>query len=239
MAGFHLVKSEVKPLTPELAIAFRELDPSPTERELNLNRLHMLRDKAEGNLLVTFHWAKAKLGGQWLRVNGQHSSAMLADLNGTFPTGLQVHLDEYEVDSPAGLALLFRQFDERKSGRSAADVSGAYQNLEPALRDVIKPVAKIGIEAVNWYRKTVAKQPFLKGDEQYSLFNESPLHHYLIWLQSIFSIKTPELRRVAVVAGMYATFEANEIEARKFWIRCHAAGWNSRMRLPRPCSTSG
>ncbi len=39
---------------------------------------------------------------------------MLASLNGEFPQGLYVTMDEYEVDSPDGLALLFRQFDDRK-----------------------------------------------------------------------------------------------------------------------------
>jgi hypothetical protein len=32
-----------------------------------------------------------------------------------FPKGLKVHIDEYEVPNKASLALLFRQFDDRKS----------------------------------------------------------------------------------------------------------------------------
>jgi hypothetical protein len=217
MANFQLISSSVKELTPELAAQFRDLVPSPTERDLNPSRLKMLRQKAEAGLLITFHWAKAKMGGTWLRVNGQHSANVLADLNGEFPKGLKVHLDEYEVDSPQGLALLFRQFDDRKSGRSSADVSGAYQNLEPALRDVAKPIAKLGAEAVNWYCKTVEHTPYKQGDEQYHLFNDSGLHGYLVWLHSIFSIKTPELKVKEVLGAMYATFNANEGEARKFW----------------------
>lgn len=214
---FRLINSEVKPLTPDLAVAFRDLERSPTEREINPARLKMLREKAEAGLLVTFHWAKAKLGGKWLRVNGQHSSNMLCDLNGNFPANLKVHLDEYEVDGPQGLAALFRQFDERKSSRSAADVAGAFQNLEAALREVAKPVGKIGVEAVTWYRRTVEGAFTPSGDEQYSLFNEPGLHGYLRWLNDVFSIKTPELKRTAVVAAMYATFIRNEGEARKFW----------------------
>lgn len=217
MNGFHLLKSEVKDLTPELAASFRDLEPSPTERDLNPSRLKMLRKKAEEGVLITFHWAKAKMGGQWLRVNGQHSSNVLAEMNGEFPAGLKVHIDEYEVDGAAGLALLFRQFDERKSGRSASDVAGAYQNLQPALRDVAKPIGKIGVEAVAWYRRSVEGLPAPFGDEQYDLFNQSPLHLYLQWLHSVFSIKTPELKRVPVIAAMYATFIRNEGEARKFW----------------------
>lgn len=217
MNGFTLLKSEVRDLTPELAASFRDLEPSPTERDLNPSRIKMLRAKAENGLLITFHWAKARMGGKWLRVNGQHSANVLCDLNGEFPAGLKVHIDEYEVDGPVGLASLFRQFDDRKSGRSSADVAGAYQNLQPALRDVAKPIGKIGIEAVSWYKRTIDGAPAAFGDEQYDLFNHSPLHQYLQWLHTIFSIKTPELKRVPVVAAMYATFIRNEGEARKFW----------------------
>lgn len=217
MTDFRLVKSEVKPLTLDVATAFRDLEPSPTERDLNPGRLKMLRDKAAAGLLITFHWAKAKMGGKYLRVNGQHSSNVLAEMNGDFPTGLMVHLDEYEVDGPQGLANLFRQFDERKSGRSAADVAGAYQRLESALVDVQKPIGKLGVEGVNWYRRTVEGLPGLTGDEQYTLFNESRLHSFLRWLNEVFSIKTPELKRVPVVAAMHATFITNEGECRRFW----------------------
>jgi hypothetical protein len=85
--SYRLVKSEVCDLTPELAQQFRELDPSPTERELNAARIKHLKTKAEAGQLVTFHWSVAKLGDKRLRMNGQHSSNMLCDLNGHFPEG--------------------------------------------------------------------------------------------------------------------------------------------------------
>jgi hypothetical protein len=44
---FELIKSEVLPLTPDLARQFKEMEPSPTERDLNPARLKMLRDKAD------------------------------------------------------------------------------------------------------------------------------------------------------------------------------------------------
>jgi hypothetical protein len=216
--GYQLVQAEVLPLTPELAREFRDLPGSPTERDLNGNRLQHLRRKAEKGQLVTFHWAKAQLEDLWMRVNGQHSSTMLCELNGGFPEGIFVHVDSYRVDDADGLALLFRQLDDRKSGRSAADVAGAYQNLEDELRGrLAKPVGKLGIEAVTWYRRLIDGVQVKIGDEQYHLFHESALHQFLLWLNEIFSIKTPELRRVPVVAAMYGTFEKNEEEARRFW----------------------
>ena len=136
--SYRLVKSEVRDLTPALAEEFRDLDPSPTERELNPGRLKHLKTKAEAGQLITFHWSVAKLGDKRLRMNGQHSSNMLCALNGHFPSGLKVHLDEYEVPNKPSLALLFRQFDDRKSNRSPSDVASAYQGLYEELHDVPK-----------------------------------------------------------------------------------------------------
>ncbi len=214
---FHLIKSEVLPLTRALAEEFRNLTPSPTERDLNPGRLKHLREKADNGKLVTFQWAKAELNGQWLRMNGQHSSTMLCELNGAFPTNLFVHLDEYHVESLDGLADLFRQFDDRKSSRTTSDVAGAYQNLFPALQEVKKPVGKLGIEGVVWYRRHVEDTAVGTGDDIYNLFHNTDLQQFVIWLDEVFSIKTPELKRVPVVAAMYATFIANERAARPFW----------------------
>lgn len=222
---FQLVKAEVLPLTPLLAQEFQQMPGSPTERDLNPNRLQHLRRKAEQGQLVTFHWAKARVDDMWLRVNGQHSSTMLCELNGSFPEGIFVHVDSYDVDGVDGLAQLFRQLDDRKSGRSAADVAGAYQNLEDELRGTVaKPIGKLGIEAVTWYRRYIESVPVKIGDEQYHLFHESALHAFLKWLNELFSIKTPELKRVPVIAAMYGTFEKNEAEARTFWLQVTRGG---------------
>src|SRR6516162_3027268 len=139
MSDFRLVKSEVLPLTLKFAQEFRDLAPSPTERDLDPRHIQMLREKAEAGHLITFLWSRVKLpGGSWMRANGQHSSQMLCEMNGEFPDNLKVHLDEYEVEGTTGLAMLFRQFDDRKSGRTSADVSGAYQGLYDDLRGIDK-----------------------------------------------------------------------------------------------------
>jgi len=232
MASFVLLKSEAKPLTRAIAEQFRDMEASPTERELSPARLRHLQEKAEAGHLVTFHWATAKLGAKMLRVNGQHSSAMLCNLAEPFPEGLQLHFDEYEVDSPEGLAVLFRQFDDRKSGRSAADVSGAYQMLFPELHEVARGVAKLGVEGVAWYRRNVEGTPVPSGDDQYSILQELGLHPFLRWLNEVFSIKTPEMKRAQVVSAMYTTFNANAREAHRFWEQVARGGLDYEENAP-------
>ena len=217
MTEFKLVNSATLPLTRDLVEQFRTMEPSPTERSLDPKRVRHLLEKAEAGQLVTFNWAKAKVGGKEVRMNGQHSSEMLAGLNGKFPEGLVVHMDEYEVDNPEGLAVLFRQYDDRKSGRSPSDVSGAYQGLYPALHDVPRDAAKLAIEGVTWYRRTIEGLPSATGDDQYALFAETGLHGFIQWIGELFSIKTPELKKPQVVSAIYATFIMNEVDAREFW----------------------
>jgi hypothetical protein len=216
-ANFTLLSSKTEPLTKEFAEKFKAMTPSPTERHFDPLRAKMLREKAEAGQLINFMWAIAKLGDKEYRVNGQHSSAVLADLNGQFPQGLKVHLDTYGVDSPDGLALLFRQFDSRKSGRTPTDVSGAYQGLYTDLAGVSRNDAKLAVEGVAWYDKNVEGLPAPKGDDIYTLFGKIALHNFIKWTGELFSIKTPEMRKSTIVAAMYGTFEKNEAEARKFW----------------------
>jgi hypothetical protein len=216
-SDFTLEKSEVLPLTPEFAEQFRDMEPSPTERPLNPSRVEHLREKALAGLLVPFTWSVAKFGDKMVRMNGQHSSTMLCALNGAFPKDGKVHLDTYRVESPEGLALLFRQFDDRKSGRTPSDVAAAYQGIHSELKEVPRPTAKLAAEGINWYHRYVEGVPSLSGDDIYNLFGDANLHPFVHWLGELFTIKTPELKRQPIVAAMFGTFVKNETEARKFW----------------------
>ena len=214
---FKLINTETKPLTPELAKEFHDLEPSPTERFIDPRRVKHLREKAEKGWLVTFHWSTATLGNKKLRMNGQHSSKMLCELNGLFPDGLVAHIDNYSAETPEGLALLFRQFDDRKSSRTALDVSGAYQGLFDVLQGVEREEAKLAIEGYCWYQQNVEGVPTLSGDDKYSLFSGTALHGFIVWIGNLLGKKTPELKKTPIVAAMYGTFSKNEIEAKTFW----------------------
>jgi len=213
---FRLVRSTTEPLTPQLAQKFREMPPSPTERLLNESRVKHLRAKADAGLLIPFQWAFATWNGKTYRMNAQHSSNMLGGLDGKFPKGLFAHVDEYEVDSLEGMALLFRQFDDRKSGRTPIDVSGAYQGLYPELADISRDVAKFGIECVTWFNRHVEGiSGVLGGDDQYSRFSDTNLYTFLHWLNEINPKK--ELKVQAIGAAMFGTFDKLPDQAREFW----------------------
>lgn len=214
---FTLISTKTVPLTRELVEEHFNTEPSPTERALDPSRIAYLKAKAEAGQLVPFHWARAQVGSKTVRMNGQHSSTMLRDLNGNFPEGLTVHLDEYKVERPSDLAVLFRQFDARKSSRSPGDVAGAYQGLHDDLKEVARPIAKLAVEGIAWYKKHVLAISSVTGDDQYNLFDDLNNHTFIRWMGELHSVKTPEMKNVPIAAAMYATFSHNETEARTFW----------------------
>jgi hypothetical protein len=144
--------------------------------------------------------------------------------DGSFPAGLKVHHDEYKVENEGDVVLLYRQLDERKSGRSVGDIAWAYQGVVQELNAVPKGTAKLAVEGIAWYQRTVAKEPTASGDETYKMFNEKVLHPFIIWLGELFSIKTPELKDKGVVGAMHPTFIANDVEAKRFWHDVAAGG---------------
>lgn len=222
---FRRVKSETLTLRREKAIqAARDhlaLPESPTERELDPKRVRHLTDRIAGGVWLPCQWATVLFNGIKYRMNGQHSSHAMVDAGDKLPEEVAIHLDHYEADDSQAMAILFRQFDARFSGRSKQDVAGAYQGLIPELQSVPRTKAKLGMEGVAWYERAIEGLPVPGGDELYQLFFLPKYHPFLRWLDKILTIKTPELRRAPIIGAMYATFITSESGAQEFWT--HAA----------------
>jgi hypothetical protein len=216
---FKYVSSETVDLTKAVVDGFVALPGSATERSLKPARIEYLQDVVLGGSAVVFQWAQAKVTetGEIYRVNGQHSSYMLSQLNGQFPNGLKVHKDTYEVDNLASLAYLFRMFDPRTSARSVHDVAGAYQGLHLSLKDVPKMTAKMTIDGTSWFLKIVRGDNIPSGDDRYELFNNAKMHPFIRMAGGILNkIKTPEFTN-PVIGAMYGTWEREPVEAEAFW----------------------
>jgi hypothetical protein len=218
--SFQLVRSTTVPMTQDLAGRFAKMTPSPTERPLDEKRVKYLRAKIDAGLAVSFQWAFAKYTddrGQELtyRMNAQHSSTVLNGMNGQFPQGLFAHVDEFKVNSLEALALLFRQYDDRKSSRSVGDVCGAYMGLYPELNDVPRDIGKLGMQAITWFNNRVERLGVPGGDDQFSRFSDRSLWAFFHWLAGINP--TSELKIVALVSAMHATYNIDAAAAETFW----------------------
>jgi hypothetical protein len=216
--GFRLKSSTTIPLTQEELDRFRALPASPTERALSQKRLTMLKEKIEAGKAIPFGWASAELDGQEIRCNGQHSSEVLSQMNGTLPDNLIIHRDVYSVDTTDGLINLFRQFDDRVSGRTPLDVAGAYAKMEPGLAGVSMPIAKMAAESIVFYDTAIVGGSKVIGDDCYQVLHEQATHDFINWLDgSVFSTKTRELAYKPIIAAMWATWQANVAETKVFW----------------------
>lgn len=220
--SFKLLKSETQTLTPEYLSWFLALEDSPLERNIKQSRIDFLREKAAAKHVVPFHWVTAR--PSWndhslVRINGHHSSTMLSKLPSLDP-GWSVHYDEFEVDKPEDMALLFRQLDARQSARSAIDVCASYQGLCAELKTTPTDIVKLGTEAVFWFfQNSIGTMRNIKGDDRYQYLIDHPeIHRFLIWIgEKIYSVKTPELKRAPIAAALFGTFEHAEEDAREFW----------------------
>lgn len=225
---FKLVKSETLDLTPDLAKEFSSMEASFTERDLNEAHVSHLLAKAETQRLITFQWAVTtidELQGRKVRMNGQHSSTMLTRLNGSFPKGLKVHMDEYHCETVDDAQLLFRQFDDKKSVRTSFDVSAVYQRKYEALRDLDPGTVKTAVEAVAWFRKSIEKSDNPKGDDQYQYIHDLTLHPFYQWFAGMFATsKLGHLNRKGVTGAMFGTFLANPEQAKVFWAEVKNGG---------------
>jgi hypothetical protein len=226
--SFKLVKSETQALTKEYLDWFLGIEESPLERKIKPSRVEFLRSKAAAQQIVPFHWVTARPswnGHSLIRMNGHHSSTMLSKLPSLDPNW-SVHYDEFEVDKPEDMVLLFRQIDPRESARSAIDVCGTYKGAAtehtPELAKVPTEIVKLGIEGVYWWRNFISKdRKNIKGDDRYALLvNDPESHRYVQWIGKIYSSEetpVPELKRISIAAALFATFEKHEESARSFW----------------------
>jgi hypothetical protein len=222
--AFILKSSSTVPLTPELADEFATMTPSVTERPIDQGRIAYLSNVLASEVVVPFDWAFATIKAEEkktkYRVNGQHSSTVLSQANGQFPKGMFVHLDEYEVPTKAALATLFRQFDPKKSARTALEVVNSYGSVVEALDGVSRKTLKLAAEAITWHARWVEENKSApSGDDRYEHVLEADYLEFFIWLDGqILSIKTPELKNVAAIAAAWATYQVDTTLATEFWV---------------------
>lgn len=210
---FHVPKAEAL----RLAQQHHTMPHSPTERECDPKRVKELVERITNGLLLPCNWATVEYEKVKYRMNGQHSSQAILEASDFLPEKVSIHLDHYEADDAMGMATLFRQFDARFSGRSKQDVAGAYQGLVDALKGVDRRTAKLSIEGIGWYRRSIEGLPTPSGDDLYQEFMVEAYHSFLRWSDKVLSLKTPELKRVPVVGAMYATFITSESGSQEFW----------------------
>lgn len=219
---WRLQKSESRTLSRkealELAAEHAGLPHSPVERDLDQGRVKKLAAIIREGLALPFNWATVKFDGRNVRMNGQHSSAAIMEVGADLPDKLTFHVDLFEATDRKGMVELFRQFDQRWSSRTSADIAGAYQGLVPELSDCNKKVIKVAAEGLSWCMRMVEGGEAPTGDDTYDLLHKpnKEFQAFFLWANGIVNARR-ELLRKEVMAAMYKTHDASQSGASKFW----------------------
>ena len=124
-------KSELIPLTKELAAQFAGMRPLPGERPLRQARLKFFQSCVRNEIFNSPTWAQVFVGDDATpyRADGQHTSYVLAHCEeAIFPTAVSVTIDTWAVDSENELGDLFDLFNNPVSVRSNSDKMGVFRS---------------------------------------------------------------------------------------------------------------
>lgn len=200
----------------EFASKHAQMPHSPVERNVDPNRVKKLVAILKNGLAVPFNWAVVEYEGKDVRMNGQHSSLAIMEVGKEIPDSLTFHLDRFRADGRNAMVELFRQFDQRWTSRTAGDICGAYQGLNPDLKDCNQKVVKAAAEALSWCLRTVEGTDAPVGDNTYDLLHDVRFTPFFQWVNGIWNGRK-ELTKKEVMAAMYKTHEASEAGASNFW----------------------
>jgi hypothetical protein len=209
----------------KFACEFANLDAAPHDRPLSERRLNAYRAMFQQGLFRPCTWAKAfctETNG-WYRVNGKHTSILLASMP-EIPE-FYVTIEEYKCDTLHDVARLYATFDSRIQSRTSRDINVSFAATVPALAEVsgrVVNLSVVGMAYYTWGDACHKKQPAERA--------ELLLEHtdFVLWLNGIVGLKgkqkedegiksSQHLQRGAVAAAMMATWMKVPDKATEFW----------------------
>lgn len=205
-------ETKVVGLTRDMALDVATMQGWRGERPLRPQRLQMLRNKLDKGLFHSPTWALARLGQQLYRVNGQHSSTVLAEYN-PFPEGLCATIQFFQVDDEKDLATLFAQFDNPASSRHSREVLNAHAQAESLFADVGINELQTIVSGIAMGISGSASSGVCTAEEKSKLMGSHG--EFIEWVRQFTA--EPKLRFVAIVAACYITWTKDRGRATHFW----------------------
>jgi len=219
------LKVEQTPLTRELAEEFATMPASPCERRVKPQRLDFLRSKIDNGLFFSPKWAtvKVKSTGRIYRINGQHSSLVLAEANGHFPRGLTATIEHFVVDTEDDIPLLFDQFDNPISSRTNQDLIKAYASTRSELSDfnlIVLSAALSGFAASICPERggKSGKMSTITGIDRARLVHDAGFIRFALWAIPIMSpVAKAITSKSTCYMAMHRTYSIAAADSETFW----------------------
>lgn len=218
--AYRYIKTDLVQLTPELAETFDAMGRERGERPFNPQRFSFLQSKLDCGKFYPPRWRTCYVRDtqQIVRIDGQHSSRMLASSNGSFPIGMVAIIDRFECDTIEDLEDLFCEFDSRKSARTTRDMISCAKSLYELLDNVDDAATRKVLDGLAY------KRAIEEDDANPSARNIGPeerakmIHHYsefILWCDEFARDRT--LRWDCVIAAVYATWLVDKTASLLFW----------------------
>jgi hypothetical protein len=201
----------VKRCTRELSEDFATMPKCRSERPFSKDREAYLLAELESGRWHSPRWAIAYFENKRYRVNGQHSSAMLATCNGTFPENSDVLIDEFRVDSELELAALFDRFDRPESSRTFRETINAHKAVEDDLAELSVVMASQLVGAIAFCADPHANHT-RAADRAALLHHHKP---FMVWAAEF--ARSRDLNRVPILACVYKSWQVDPVAAKEFW----------------------
>ncbi len=201
-------------LTQLLAHEFASLPGCVGERPLKMSRLRELELKLREGRFHTPRWATVQIDGRLLRLDGQHSSKMLAGIDDDFPK-MDVDILRFSADSELEVAFKFADFDPRGSTRSSGEVINAHARIHENLSAVSNNSLLRLISGVA-YAKGLVEGNLVREFDRPRLLHDPDVQEFLLWGDSIAREAT--MKRAGIVAAMWVTWSKFGSSATPFWL---------------------
>lgn len=218
-------------VTKQLAETYSTMDPAPHDRPLSERRLQVYRSILKEGGFRPVSWASAlcKETGGVYRVNGKHTSTMLAGMP-VIPEFYAI-IEEYECDTLDDVARLYATFDSNIQSRTARDIYLSFAATMPELARL--PGGHINLVVVGMDGHTTSYSA--KGGTmrtQAASKAEALLEYpeFVIWMSCLLSNNTGRtdgsgskerkarhMERGPVVAAMFGSWLKSCSAATTFW----------------------
>ncbi len=211
---FHQTGVKIIKLDYEAAKNMAKMKEWRGERPIKDWRIGFLADKVDRGTFYTPTWATGTFRDRTYRMNGQHSSVMLADLeNGDFPTGMKAVVLEFACETEQDMCDLFSEFDPNRSVRSRGDIALAHASIHRSLKDIPERPLLWTTAGIAFALSKAFNARKVTTDERAALLHEYP--SFVLWGSNFHH--RPGFRRTGIAAAMFTCYERDSVAADQFW----------------------
>lgn len=206
-------------VTRQLAQEFAEMEPAPHDRPLNERRLMVYERALKAGGFRPVAWAKCycKETGATYRVNGKHTSTLLATI-AELPE-FYATVESYEADTLEDVARLYATFDSRSQVRTTSDINRTFAATVPELARIGRSTIDLLVSGIS-YERWQDQYAHTPATERAELL----LDHidFASWFCSTIGEKrgneSLHLHRAPVVGAMLATWKRSQKDCTRFWV---------------------